>query len=162
MDLPDAIAALQGIVDAAPEQLVVLLTIDAEEEAAFAALQLGAAGVLSKDVDLDDALPRALRGAAAGEAVISRRIGMLLLQRLRHVPDVAGLRPVKGPLTQREWEVIDLLLDGHNTDDIARALVISTETVRSHVKNILRKLGARNRADAVLAAQRLRGAAADL
>jgi two-component system nitrate/nitrite response regulator NarL len=68
------------------------------------------------------------------------------------------MRPVKSPLTPREWEVVDLLVEGASTEDIADRLVLSTETVRSHVKNILRKLGARSRAEAVALAQQMRGA----
>ena len=67
------------------------------------------------------------------------------------------MRPVKSPLTAREWEVIDLLKATKSTDQIADELVLSTETVRSHVKNILRKLDVRSRDDAVAAADRMRG-----
>ena len=67
-----------------------------------------------------------------------------------------GLRPVKSPLTPREWEVIDLLAESMTTDQIADALVLSPETVRSHVKNILRKLDARSREEALATAQRMR------
>ena len=67
------------------------------------------------------------------------------------------MRPVKSPLTAREWEVIDLLKAARTTDQIADELVLSTETVRSHVKNILRKLDVRSREDAVVAADRMRG-----
>jgi NarL family two-component system response regulator LiaR len=121
-------------------------------------LRAGAAGFLTKDVDIN-VVPRALLGALEGEAVISRRLGMRLVERLRHAPDGAtGLRPVKSPLTPREWEVIDLLYEGRTTDQIAEILVLSTETVRSHVKHILRKLDARTRAEAVAIAQQMRGA----
>ena len=64
---------------------------------------------------------------------------------------------MRSPLTAREWEVIDLLYEGMSTEQIAETLVLSSETVRSHVKNILRKLNARSRAEAVEAAQRMRG-----
>jgi DNA-binding CsgD family transcriptional regulator len=63
---------------------------------------------------------------------------------------------VKSPLTRREWEVIDLLAAGHSPDAIADALVVSRETVLSHVKNLMRKLGVHSRADAVAAAERVR------
>jgi len=67
-----------------------------------------------------------------------------------------GLRPVKSPLTDREWEVLDLLASGARTEEIAQTLVLSTETVRSHLKNLYRKLEVRSRAEATEAAQRLR------
>ena len=68
------------------------------------------------------------------------------------------MRPIKDPLTAREWEVIDLLKATRSTDEIAAELVLSTETVRSHVKNILRKLKVRSRQEAVAAADRMRNA----
>jgi ATP/maltotriose-dependent transcriptional regulator MalT len=66
------------------------------------------------------------------------------------------MRPVRSALTDREWEVLDLLANGDSTDDIARALVLSTETVRTHMKNLYRKLGVSSREEAVGAARRLR------
>ena len=90
-----------------------------------------------------------------GEAAISRRLALRLIERVRHMP-AGGLRPIQGPLTPREWEIVDLLAPGHTTDDIAAALVISTETVRSHVKSIMRKLEVHSRRDARAAAERLR------
>jgi len=63
---------------------------------------------------------------------------------------------VRSPLTDREWEVLDLLSGGASTDDIARLLVLSTETVRSHLKNLYRKLEVNSREEAVRAASRLR------
>ena len=86
-------------------------------------------------------LPRALRGSLDGEAAISRRLAMHLVQHYRCAPTGGmGLRPVRASLTDREWEVLDLLSGGASTDDIARLLVLSTETVRSHLKNLYRKL----------------------
>jgi len=60
-------------------------------------------------------------------------------------------------LTDREWEVLDLLSTGATTDQIARELVLSSETVRSHLKNLYRKLDVNSREEAVRAASRLRG-----
>jgi two-component system, NarL family, response regulator LiaR len=83
---------------------------------------------------------------------------MRLVEQLRRAPEgTSGLRPVKSPLTAREWEVIDLVAEGRTNDQIANVLVLSSETVRSHVKNILRKLDARSREEAVAIAQRMRG-----
>ena len=92
-----------------------------------------------------------------GEAAVSRRLAWHLVERFRQRPQ--PLRPIKGPLTAREWEVVDLLAPGRTTGDIADTLVISNETVRSHVKSIMRKLEVSSRGDACAAAERLRVAA---
>jgi DNA-binding NarL/FixJ family response regulator len=152
----DGIAATRRIVKELPRQRVVMLTSTDEQEMGFLGLRAGAVGFLSKEIDIDS-LPRALRAAVAGEAVLSRQMGMRLVEHLQSTPDgTSGLRPVKSPLTAREWEVIDLLAECMTTEQIAEALVLAPETVRSHVKNILRKLNARSRGEAVKAAQRLR------
>ena len=80
-----------------------------------------------------------------------------LVEQYRGRPEgSSGLRPIRGPLTAREWEVIDLLKPGHTPVEVAETLVLSPETVRSHLKNIMRKLEVHSRADAVAAAERLR------
>jgi RNA polymerase sigma factor (sigma-70 family) len=155
----DGIAATRRILKEIPGQRIVMLTSSDEEEMGLLGLRAGAVGFLSKDLDID-VLPRALRGAVEGEAVISRRMSMRLVEQLRRAPEgTTGMRPVKSPLTPREWEVIDLLYEGMTTERIAETLVLSSETVRSHVKNILRKLNARSRQEAVEMAQRMRGGA---
>jgi NarL family two-component system response regulator LiaR len=156
----DGIIATRQIRKEIPEQLVIVLTGAGEEdeELGLQALRAGASGFLSKDLEID-ALPRALEGVRAGEAAISRKMTRTLIDRLRDAPSgSSGMRPVKSPLTAREWEVIDLLKGARSTDQIAGELVLSTETVRSHVKNILRKLAVRSREDAVIAADRMRSA----
>jgi DNA-binding NarL/FixJ family response regulator len=80
---------------------------------------------------------------------------MPLLTVLREVPDT-GWRPLHSRLTTREWEIVELLAQGVNTQRIAERLVLSPTTVYSHVKSVLRKLGAHSRRDAVAAAKRLR------
>jgi two-component system, NarL family, response regulator LiaR len=156
----DGIAATRRIVKELPEQLVIMLTSGDDDDVAMVGLRAGAVGFLTKDVDIDT-LPRALVGVVGGEAAISRRMSMRLVEQLRRSPEGGtGLRPVRSPLTQREWEVVDLLAEHLSTEQIADRLVLSPETVRSHVKNILRKLDARSRDEAVRAAQRMRGGAA--
>jgi NarL family two-component system response regulator LiaR len=156
----DGILATRQILKAMPDQLVIALTgaADEDDELGLLALRAGAAGYLSKDVDIN-ALPRTLQALRAGEAAISRRMTRRLIEQLRNAPGgSSGMRPVKSPLTAREWEVIDLLKATRSTDEIAADLVLSTETVRSHVKNILRKLDVRSREEAVAAADRMRNA----
>jgi DNA-binding NarL/FixJ family response regulator len=154
----DGILATRQILKVVPDQLVIMLTgaNDEDDELGLLALRAGAAGYISKDVDIN-ALPRALEGVRAGEAAISRTMTKRVIERLRRAPGGSyGMRPVKSPLTSREWEVIDLLKATLTTDEIAAELVLATETVRSHIKNILRKLDMRSRQEAVTAADKLR------
>jgi DNA-binding NarL/FixJ family response regulator len=153
----DGISATRRIVKHLPDQLVVMLTSSDEDEMGLVGLRAGAVGYLSKDVDVE-VLPQALAGAREGQAAISRRLSMQLIEQIRRAPEpTTGMRPVKSPLTAREWEVVDLLYDGRTTDEIADTLVLSTETVRSHIKNLMRKLGANSREQAVALAHRMRG-----
>jgi NarL family two-component system response regulator LiaR len=152
----DGIEATRRIHERSPDVRVVLLTGAADDELGLRGLRAGAAGFLSKDMELT-ALPRVLRSTVAGEAAISRRLAMHLVQHLRSAPTAGtGLRPVRSPLTDREWQVLDLLSGGASNDDISRALVLSHETVRTHLKNLYRKLKVRSRADAIQAAVRMR------
>jgi DNA-binding NarL/FixJ family response regulator len=156
----DGILATRRIVGANPDQLVVVLTGTGEDEFGELALRAGAVGFLSKDVDID-ALPRALHGVMRGEAAISREMTRRVIQRLSASEHTAsGLRPIKSPLTTREWEVIDLLNPDQSPAYVAEMLVLSPETVRSHIKNIMRKLEVHSRADAVAAALQLRASSA--
>jgi DNA-binding NarL/FixJ family response regulator len=156
----DGIMATRQIRHQLPEQLVIVLTAAGQDdpELGLVALRSGASGFLSKDLEIE-ALPRVLEGLRAGQAAISRKMTLALIEWLREAPSgSSGMRPVKSPLTAREWEVIDLLKEPRTTDEIADELVLSPETVRSHVKNILRKLDVRSRDDAVAAADRMRSA----
>jgi NarL family two-component system response regulator LiaR len=156
----DGLAATRHIVSADPCQVIILVSRGDDEATGLACLRAGAVGFLTKDLDIE-ALPRAVEGAVKGEAAISRRLSMRLIERLHNLTGRSSLsQPVRSPsLTPREWEVIDLLAQGMTTDQIADSLHLASETVRSHVKHILRKLDARSRGEAVAAAQRIRDAA---
>jgi two-component system, NarL family, response regulator LiaR len=133
-----------------------MLSRSEDHELGLLGLRAGAAGYLSKEISLD-ALPRAVQGAHAGEAVISGHLSMRLIEHLRSVPEGGiGIRPVRSPLTPREWEVLDLLCAERGTEEIADELVLSVETIRSHIKNIMRKLGVRSRQEAIDLAEQLR------
>ena len=156
--LDAALGATRAVHRAEPSVRIVVLALEEDEESALRALRDGASGFLSKEIEID-ALPRALAGVAAGEAALSRKLELRLIERVRRQPTgTLGLRPIKGPLTPREWEIVDLLAPRHTTDEIADTLVISSETVRSHVKSIMRKLEVHTRRDACVAAERLRSA----
>jgi CheY-like chemotaxis protein len=110
----DGVLATRTILKALPHQLVLMLTRGGEDEFGLLALQAGAVGFLSKETDID-AVPRALEGVHSGEAAISRAMTRRLIERLRNAPrGRSGQRPVKGPLTSRDWEVVDLLAPGHS------------------------------------------------
>jgi len=152
----DGILATRQILRTRPDQLIVVLTGDEEDEFGLPALQAGAVGFLSKEADIS-ALPRALEGVLRGEAAISREMTRRLIDRYRGTADsTTGLRPIRSPLTPREWEVIELLQPDRSPEYVADTLVLSTETVRTHIKNIMRKLDVHSRADAITAAERLR------
>jgi NarL family two-component system response regulator LiaR len=153
----DGIAATRRIVRERPEQVVILVSTANDEELAVLGIRVGAAGFITKDVEVDT-LPEAVAGAARGEPVMPRTLTRRLIEQVRMGPIAGeGLRPVYSSLTKREWEVLDLLCQDRTTEEIAGLFVVSTETVRSHVKRILHKLGVNSRADAVAAAHRIRG-----
>lgn len=135
---------------------VIVLSQSDDDGKAVRALRAGARGYLRKDIELE-ALPRAVTGVLSGEAAISRRLTMHIVDELRKAPQLGpGMRPTVSELTPREWQVLDLLTTGASTADIALDLVLSPETVLTHVKNILKKLGVHSRRDAILQAERLR------
>jgi two-component system, NarL family, response regulator LiaR len=140
----------------APETVVVVLGPREDDELAMRCMRAGAIGFLPKTIGLQ-ALVRAVRAAARGEPVFGRRLVALLLEELRATPSSgAGIRPIRSQLTSREWEVLDLLTQGLSTTGIAGRLVVSNETVRSHIKHILRKLHVHSREQAVEKARHLR------
>jgi DNA-binding NarL/FixJ family response regulator len=156
--LPPAggVAAMRELANAAPGAEVVLLASSGEGEDGLAALAEGAAGYLSRQIDRGS-LARSVRRVVAGEAAISRAMARRVIERLREVSHGhSGMRPVRSPLTPREWEVLDLMTAGASTTEIARQLVVATETVRSHVRHILRKLHVHSRREAIAIAEQLR------
>jgi DNA-binding NarL/FixJ family response regulator len=153
----DGITATRQITAELPDTRVVMLTISDDEDLWLLGIRAGASGFLRKDAIDIGSLPRALRGVTLGEAAISRHLAARLMDHVRRIPDGGlGVRPVKSRLTTREWEVLDLLCAGKTTEEIAEDFVLSEETVRSHIKNVMRKLGVRTRGEAIDAARRLR------
>lgn len=157
-DIPDGdgIVATSLIARRAPDVRVLVLTRVDDDALGLLVLRAGACGFLRKDVE-PAALARAVRGLRAGEAAISRTLARKIVERLRTAPERgSGMRPVHSTLTSREWQVLDLLCDGASTAEVAEALGLTSDTVRTHVKHVLGKLGAHTREEAVAAATRLR------
>jgi two-component system, NarL family, response regulator LiaR len=155
----DGPTAIRRIVSASPLVRVVVLTAAKDAETGITALKAGASGYVTKDVDLST-LPRIVAAVASGEPAVSRAFVSVLIDRLRAAPEGnAGLRPVRSPLTPREWEVLDLLCAGFSVDEVTDVLVLSSETTRSHLQRAMRKLGVHSRGAALEAVRELRASA---
>jgi DNA-binding NarL/FixJ family response regulator len=151
----DGIAATRRILREQADQVIILVSGAADEDLALIGIRAGAAGYLSKDVDLE-ALARAVEGALRGEAAMSRILARRVIEEFRLGPsEAAGLRPIHSSLTSREWEVLDQISQARTVEEIASAFVVSPETIRSHVKHIRRKLGVSSHAETVAAARRI-------
>jgi two-component system, NarL family, response regulator LiaR len=148
------LAAMHLLSAATPGARAILLGCPEQDDAGVHALAQGAAGYLSRAIDLGS-LAQAVEGVMAGEAAISRALTGRLIDHVRELSaGLIGMRPVKSPLTTREWEVLDLLKQGASTAQVAKELVLSPDTVHSHVQHILRKLRAHSRAEAIAIAGR--------
>lgn len=128
---------------------VVALTSFGEEERVYAALEAGASGYLLKDSDADE-VAAAIRTARRGELQLDPAVARRLTLSLR----AAGRDEPKAELTTRELEVLRLLGAGKANKEIAAELSISERTARTHVSNVLRKLGLTSRTQAALWAVR--------
>jgi DNA-binding NarL/FixJ family response regulator len=152
----DGIAAAAAIAREAPDTHVVMLSVSLEEADVFAALRAGASGYLLKDMD-PQRLPFAIRGVLDGEAALPRTLTAQLIAEYRGRSRRRAPHTPGDPLTEREAEVLDLLADGRPPAELARRLGISPVTVRRHVSEIVRKLRAADRHDAVRIAREARG-----
>jgi NarL family two-component system response regulator LiaR len=146
MPVMDGIAATEAIRRELPHVEVIALTSVLEDSAVYGAMRAGAIGYLLKDTQAGE-LCRAIKAAAAGQVQMSPPVAARLL---REVP--APQQPE--PLTERETEVLQQLALGRSNKEIAAELVIAEKTVRTHVSNILAKLGVSSRTQAVLHAVR--------
>ncbi len=123
---------------------IVMLTISREEEDLWGALHAGADGYLLKNVEPHD-LHRALLAVAQGQSILAPEVTRPVLQAARH--QRSG--DTTTVLTRRERDVLRALAQGMTTAQIAQALFITENTVKTHVRHLLRKLEARNRIEAV-------------
>lgn len=147
MPVMDGIAATRSIRRELPETEVLALTSVLESALVVDAIRAGAIGYLLKDTQAAE-LRRAIKAAAAGQVQLSPQASAYLLGAIR-TPELPE------PLTPREMDVLRLLAQGQSNKEIARALYLVEETVKSHVRHILAKLGVQSRTQAVLAALRL-------
>ncbi|MFX0575435.1 response regulator [Nocardia nepalensis] len=148
----DGLAATSAIVAAGGTRVLVLTTYDSEANL-YRALQAGASGFLLKSLPPEE-LVAAIRIAARGDALIDPSMTRRLMARF-----AGTLAPPKAPpevdqLTAREREVLLLLADARSNAEIAAALGVGEETVKTHVSRVLAKLGVRDRIHAVVYAHK--------
>ncbi len=152
----DGLSATREIVARAPSVRILLLTASDDVELGMVGLRAGAAGHQVKGVPVAQIVSAVAR-MAAGEPVAGPELTWRLIESLRALPvGGQGVRPVRSKLTPREWEVLDLLCAGLTVDQIADELVLARDTVRTHVKRLLRKLGAHSQAEAISIANGIR------
>ena len=147
MPVMDGVAAISAIRSGLPETEVIALTSVLESAAVVGAVRAGAIGYLLKDTQAPE-LRRAIKAAAAGQVQLSPQALAYLVREVRTPEKAVGL-------TERETEVLRFLVQGQSNKEIAQALQIVEDTVKTHVKHILAKLGVQSRTQAVLYAIRL-------
>jgi len=146
----DGVEATRRVKDVSPRSQIVVLTSYHQDEHIFPALQAGAISYILKDVKMED-LARAVSRAARGEATLHPRVAKRVLEEMHaHV----HTRNPFTELTEREMEVLRLVANGLTNSKIAEQLVISLNTVKGHVSNILSKLHLADRTEAAVYAWR--------
>lgn len=148
----DGIEATKRIVAAGNKARILVLTTFDLDEYVYAAIRAGASGFLLKDVRPAD-LVDGIRLVASGNALLGPTVTRRLLERFSHKHPIA---PEEGAmlesLTERERSILRLLATGLSNAEIAATLVVGETTVKTHVSNLLRKLGVRDRVQAVIVA----------
>lgn len=149
----DGVAVLREVREAAPRTAVLVLSAEQDAPVLSDVMTAGAAGFLSFQADMSSVID-AVRAASEGQVVLSgRRLEALV----RHLTQRAAPSSPSGPggrLTEREAEVLKLLASGASTTAIAKSLFISAHTARTHVQNVLMKLGVHSRLEAAAYAVR--------
>jgi NarL family two-component system response regulator LiaR len=137
----DGVAATRAILADYPDVKIIAMTSFDEEELVHGALAAGAISYLLKNVTADE-LAKAIRDAFLGRSTLSPEAARVLIE---------ATRPTEQPshdLTEREWEVLNLVVQGNSNQQIADAMVISVATVKAHISSILSKLHVSSRAEA--------------
>ena len=147
MPVMDGIAATSAIRSALPETEILAVTSVLESTSVDRAIRAGAIGYLLKDAQADE-LCKAIKAAAAHQVQLSPRASAFLLREMQ-----APEQPEA--LTERETDVLRLLAQGQSNKEIAQQLSLAEETVKTHVRHILSKLGVQSRTQAALYATRI-------
>ena len=138
----DGVAATKVIKEKWPQIKIIALTSFKEKEYVEGALRAGAAGYLLKDISADE-LVNAIRKAFSGQPTLSPEAAKALIQKVNE-PATPG-----SDMTEREREVLKLMVEGLTNNEMAKRLFVSQSTIKFHVSNVLSKLGATSRTEAV-------------
>ena len=144
----DGLEAARLICAESDTRVIMLTTFDVDAYV-YEALRAGASGFLLKDVRRDD-LIHAVRVVAAGEAILAPSVTRRLITEFGRVRAVPPAEPTESALTQRERETLVLIARGLTNAEIAAELVVSAHTAKTHVSNVLGKLGLRDRVQATI------------
>ena len=155
LNMPEmgGIAATRAIKDENPERVVLALTVSEAEEDIVEMVAAGASGYVLKDVD-PASLARSIQDAHAGQFqlddALTRRVIVRLGSALKR-----SRRPLADPLTERETQIVRMVVEGMSNKAIASRLSLGEGTIKSHLRNIYRKLQVRTRAEAAAHAVQL-------
>jgi DNA-binding NarL/FixJ family response regulator len=146
----DGISATREVLAAFPDVKVVILTTFEQDDYIFGALSAGASGFLLKRTRPEE-LIAAIHTIAAGDSLLSPSVTSRVVERMAAQPPPDAARDARlDELTPRETEVLELVARGLSNAEIASELVIEESTVKTHLKRVLAKLGARDRVQAVI------------
>ena len=146
----DGVAATRELLSVAPDARVVIVTTFEQDDYIFGALDAGASGFLLKRTRPEE-LIAAIRTVAAGDSLLSPSVTSRVIERMARQPSPDPARDERlAELTPREHEVLALVARGCSNAEIAAALTIEESTVKTHVKRVLAKVGARDRVQAVI------------
>ncbi|MGD8804905.1 MAG: response regulator transcription factor [Chloroflexota bacterium] len=157
MPVLDGVEATRLVRQEHPQTAVIVLTTFDDDENVFEALRAGAAGYLLKDVS-SEKLVEAIRAAAQGESFLQPSVAAKVIAEFTRIsgqPIRPEAQPLLEPLSERELEILAIMATGATNREIAGQLYIAEGTVKNHVTNILGKLDARDRTQAVIKAQEL-------
>ena len=149
----DGVDVLSRVTDRSPHTKVMMLSATRDPDVVKAAIDLGARGYLCKDVGVVEVV-RAVQRVHEGDVVLDPQVVQMLARRPRPRPD--DIEWLMGFLTSREREVLRRIVLGQGTQEMANEMHVSRSTARTHVQNVLRKLGVHSRLEAVAAVSRRR------
>ncbi len=150
MPVMDGLGVVEAVRRMGDQPRILMLTISQNDADLMAAIRAGADGYLLKNTEPED-LRRALLRVAQGQSVLSPEVTAPVLR----VVMKSGHESPPAVLSEREMEILDLLALGQTTQQIARGLFLSENTIKTHVRHILEKLGAVNRTEAVSKAMQM-------